>query len=121
MLGAAAAAGMMIMGQGVASANVAWCIADPPVQVVTPDGHNLMVNTAVYLPPASQHLKSSVAESASAQPDGSGGTLITVRVVVPAGISGASVVSSENRYQMVARGYGAGGTTVTLYLDVPAA
>ena len=110
---------MLAAGQAVGSANVFWCGSDPPIQVVTPAGHNIMVNNVVSVPVAYRHLVSSVAEDASAAPDGHGGTLVTVHVYVPEGVSQAAVVSSENRFQVAARSAGAGGETVTLYLDVP--
>jgi hypothetical protein len=108
-------AGAMLMATSVgASANFAWCMSDPPIQVVTPGGHNLTVNNMVYLPPYALHLKNSVTDSATVQPDGRGGTLITVHVVVPAP---SHVVSSEARYQV--RSEKDGSNVITLYLDVP--
>ena len=108
-------AGAMLMATSVgASANFVWCMSDPPIQVVTPGGHNLVVNNMVYLPPYALHLKSSVTDSATVQPDGHGGTLITVHVVVPAP---SHVVSSEARYQV--RTEKDGSNVISLYLDVP--
>lgn len=108
-------AGLMLMATPVgASANLVWCMSDPPIQVVTPGGHNLVVNNMVYLPPYALHLKSSVTDDASARSDGYGGTLVTVHVYVPAP---AHVVASENRYQVTAQRDGA--DVVTLFLDVP--
>lgn len=99
---------------GAVSANMVWCLEDPPIQVVTPGGHNLTVNNMVYLPPYAVHLKGTITDDASAAPDGRGGTLITVHVHVPAP---AHVVSSEYRYQVSSQKDGS--TVVTLYLDVP--
>lgn len=110
------ACAMLVAGQGVASANMAWCLSDPPIQVVTPGGHYLVVNNLVYLPPSALHLKNQIYDDASAAPDGRGGTLITVHVHVPSSVS-AHVVSSENRYQVSTQKDGA--TVITLYLDVP--
>lgn len=118
--GTLVAACMLVVGQGAASANVMWCLSDPPIQVVTPDGRYVMVNNQVYVPPAAVHLKGAITDSAVATPDGSGGTLITVRTFIPAGMTAAQVVSSENRYGISDLKYGAGGTTVTTYLDIPA-
>ncbi|TMC50892.1 MAG: hypothetical protein E6J20_16665 [Chloroflexi bacterium] len=105
---------LLVAGGGTASANMAWCVSDPPIQVVTPGGHNLTVNNLVYLPPYALHLKNRITDDASAAPDAKGGTLITVNVHVPAN---AHVVSSEYRYQVSSQkdGY----TLITLYLDVP--
>ena len=108
------AGAMFVGGEGVASANMAWCVADPPIQVVTPGGHNLVVNNQVYLPPYDMHLKDEITDGAVVQPDGHGGTLITVYVHVPAH---SHVVSSENRYQVSAQKDGS--YLITLHLDVP--
>lgn len=99
---------------GAASANMVWCMEDPPIQVVTPGGHNLTVNNMVYLPPYAVHLKGSITDDASTAPDGRGGTLITVHVHVP---TSAHVVSSEYRYQVSSQKDGS--SVITLYLDVP--
>ena len=108
-------AGAMLMATSVgASANFAFCESDPPVQVVTPGGHVLVVNNTVYLAHGSQQLLSAVTETASAQPDGKGGTLITLSVFVPVS---AHVVASVYRYQVSAAGDGSG--VLTLVLDVP--
>ena len=108
-------AGAMFMASSVgASANFAFCESDPPVQVVTPGGHNLQVNSQVFLAHGSQQLASAVTETASAQPDGKGGTLITVSVFLPVS---AHVVASVNRYKVSAAGDGSG--VLTLVLDVP--
>jgi hypothetical protein len=105
---------MLVAGSAVASANMAWCVSDPPIQVVTPGGHNLTINNQVYLPPNAKHLKGQITDDATAKPDGKGGTLITVHVHVPAH---AHVVSSENRYRLSDQRDG--DTVVILYLDVP--
>ena len=108
-------AGAMVMATSVgASANFVWCMSDPPIQVVTPGGHNLTVNNMVYLPPYALHLKKKVTDSATVQPDGHGGTLITVHVFVPAP---SHVVSSEARYQVRSEKYGS--NVISLSLDVP--
>ena len=112
--GALLGGAMVCAGGGGASANMAWCVSDPPIQVVTPGGHQLLVNNQVYLPPYAMHLKGQVTDDAKAEPDGRGGTLITVYVHVPAH---SHVVSSDNRYRVTtARD---GSELITLYLDVP--
>ena len=113
-LGGLLAGVMLVGGSAVASANMAWCLSDPPIQVTTPGGHNLMVNNQVYLPPSAKHLKGQITEDATAQADGHGGTLITVHVHVP---EQAHVVSSENRFRLSDQGDG--DSVVTLLLDVP--
>lgn len=108
-------AGAMMFATSVgAAANVTFCESDPPIQVVTPGGHNLQVNTQVYFARGSQQLPQAVTETSSAQPDGNGGTMITVNVFLPAP---AHVVASVNRYKVSVAGDGS--AVVTLYLDVP--
>jgi len=111
-----AVGGMLLFGAGAVSANVAWCVSDPPVQVVTPGGTTLTVNNLVWLPPTALHLKKQIWDQATAQPDGRGGTLVTVTVHVPAGFA-AHVESSEYRYAVSTQGNGA--SAIILYLDVP--
>jgi hypothetical protein len=116
--GVLAAGGMFVAGQVVASANVAWCIWDPPAQVETAGGVNLTVNTQVSVPQSQIHYLSHVTETTATSPDATG-TLVTVNVTLPAGITSALVTSSVNRYTVSASAIGQGGETVTLYLDVP--
>jgi hypothetical protein len=120
VVGALAVGMLFVGGQGAASANVMWCLSDPPLQVVTPGGHNLSVNNMVYLSVVDRHIASQITDDASALPDGKGGTLITVHVFVPEGAHGAHVVSSNYRYEVTAsNGTPSGGTVLTLQLDVP--
>ena len=121
VLGVVAAGGMVLGFAGPASANIAWCMEDPPVQVATPTGSNLMVNTTVSVVRTEVHSLRAVQTTTASAPDGHGGTLITVQVALPAGISTAKITSSVNRYQVTASATAPGGSTVTLYLDVPAA
>src|SRR5579864_4952316 len=119
VVGTLAAGLMLVAGAAPASANVAWCVSDPPIELVTPGVHNIAVNNTVYLPPMYLHLMSQVSEGASARSDGHGGTLVTVNVRIPSGISQAHIVSSENRFQVSSQAGAEGGLVVTLYLDVP--
>ncbi len=120
VVGALAAGLFAVAGQGAASANVMWCVSDPPVQVVTPGGQNLVVNNMVYLSVADRHYASLITDDAVAAPDGRGGTLITIHVYVPSAVHGAFTVSSDNRYKVSTSGGGTAGTVITLHLDVPA-
>jgi hypothetical protein len=117
LLGGLLAGTLFVAGSGEASANVAWCISDPPILVVTPGGHYIVVNNMVYLPPQALHLKNRITDDASATSNGRGGTLVTVHVHVPATAGRAHVISSENRFRLSAQQDGQ--TTITLYLDVP--
>ena len=115
------AAALSFAGGGTASANVVWCVYDPPLRVVTPGGAILTVNNTVYLPPSQRHLASHFPASATIAPDGHGGSLIVVQVQIARGITSAHVVSSVYRFQVSAGGGGPGGTVVTTNLDVPSA
>ena len=105
---------MLFVTATPASANVSWCIWDPPLQVVSPGGHNLVVNTQVSMSAGSQSLRDEVVEYAAAQSDARGGTLVTVSVWVPAQ---SRVVASVFRAGVSAQQSGTG--QLTLYLDVP--
>jgi hypothetical protein len=113
----------LAFGQVAASANAEWCVSDPPLQVVTPGGHNLMVNNMVYLSQVNQqgnsNTKGQTTETATVASNGRGGTLITVRVAIGEGVQQAKVVSSVNRYQVSQQGTAPGGGVIFLYLDVP--
>jgi hypothetical protein len=110
----AAVGAMFVAGSGSASANLAWCVSDPPVHVVTPGGSNLTINNMVYLPAGAQHLQNQISDGATVASDGNGGTLVTVHVYVPAA---AHVISSEHRFGLSTEGDGT--SVITLYLDVP--
>ena len=105
---------LILAAQTPVSANILWCVSDPPIQVESPGGHNLTINNQVYLPPKAVHLKSQVREYAFATRDTDGGTLITVDVFVP---ERSHVVSSENRWRV--SDANDGDSVVTLYLHVP--
>jgi len=115
------AAGLLVAGEATASANVVWCLYDPPIQVVTPGGQTLVVNNTIYLPPYERHLAKHFPATATVASDGHGGTHITIHVQIASGVSSAHVVSSVNRFQVSSGGGGTGGTVVTTDLDVPAA
>jgi hypothetical protein len=116
----ALAAGLLVLGGQGASANVMWCMSDPPIQVVTPGGHYLSVNNMIYMSPVDRHIARLITDDATAAPDGKGGTQITVHVHIPSGAHGASVVSNNYRYRVTKTGgTSGGGTVLTLMLDVP--
>ncbi len=119
VVGVLAAGLLAVAGQASASANVVWCLSDPPILVATPGGHNLMVNNMVFLPPQAVHLKSRITDSAAAVPDGHGGTLVVVWVRVPEGVGHAVVVSADNRYRITTSASTEGGQLTVLLLDVP--
>jgi hypothetical protein len=115
----------LVMGHGAALANAEWCVSDPPLQVVTPGGQNLMVNNMVYLAQSQSNqqgnfnTKGQTTETATVASNGPGHTLITIRVDVADGVQQARVVSSVNRFQVSSQGTGSAGSVIFLYLDVP--
>jgi len=119
--GVVAAAAMVVGGAVVASANVIWCLEDPPVQVQTPTGTNLTVNVTVAVPQYQAKYINDVLVTTLTAPDGAGGTLITVNVTVPATISTANVGITVKKYKITDSATVPGGGTTTLHLDVPAA
>lgn len=116
---AAAAVGVAIAASGGASANVLWCLSDPPIQTTTSGGTNLTVNTKLYASSSDRHELSSVTEDIVSSPDGAGGTLVTVYVFVPSTIGSLLVVAQVQRYGESATGSGSAGSTITLTMDVP--
>jgi hypothetical protein len=116
-------AGAMLVGSALsASANIAWCIEDPPVQVQTPTGTYLVVNTSVSVPTHDAKYLAEVVVDAVTSADGAGGTLITVYVSVPATINVARVTASVQKFQVYSASTTVtGGSSATIVLDVPAA
>ena len=116
------AAGALVVGGAVsASANILWCMDDPPVQVQTPSGSNLTVNVSVAVPQHQVKYINDVKVTTTTAPDGAGGSLITLNVAVPATISVAKVSVSVNKFKVTDAATVPGGATTTLHLDVPAA
>jgi hypothetical protein len=121
MLGLFGALILLIAAAGTASANLSWCVSDPPIQVVTPAGNHVTVNNMIYIAQSESRLGSAITESATAAAIGPGHTLITVLMGLPSGITLAHVVSSVYRYRVSSQADGTGGTIITLFLDVPIA
>jgi hypothetical protein len=115
----AMALGLVAAAPGTASANILWCVGDPPVQVVTPGGNYVEINNYLYTAPAYAHLASQITADGSAASDGAGGSLVTIYVHVPSSLSRLYVVSADLHYQVTTTGSGTGGTEITLTLDVP--
>jgi hypothetical protein len=114
-------AAMTVGGAGAASANIAWCTADPPVHVDTESGANVTVSTSVTVPRAEAGYLKDVTSDAVVTANGTGGTNIAVSVYLPATISTAIVVAEVKRYHVSSTATGVGGSTVMLYLTVPVA
>ena len=102
-----------------ASANLAWCVYDPPVQVESPQGQNLTVNTFVYFAPSARHVAWKVTSDATVEAGAPGWTTIIVNVYVPAGAGPVHVVAVNQRYKITEAQDGFGGDVMTFTLDVP--
>ncbi len=118
LAGGAAACGLLAASPAGASANIMWCVGDPPEQMSSPSGTNFTVNTQVYTTNSRQHLSQQITEEVTSAPDGSGGTLVTVTVFGPRG-QNLSVIASVYKYGVSAQASGSGDVVVTL--DVPVA
>src|SRR5436309_14636378 len=94
VVGVLAAGVMLVAGAGSASANIAWCFEDPPVQVQTPAGTSLTVNVSVSVAQGEARFMKSVAVDAVTAPAAARGTLITVNVSVPTTVTTANVTPS---------------------------
>ncbi len=114
----AVAAALMALGPVSASANIMWCVGDPPIQVVTPAGTRIMVNTYVYASAPSLRLAGQTTVQAVAQPDGSGGTLITVYVQAPQGQYVTVLTTVHRGHGDITQG-ASGVGDFTMVLDVP--
>src|SRR5438105_15764134 len=119
VVGVVAAGAMVIGGAGSASANVVWCMSDPPVQVQTPSGSNLTVGVGVSVPQYQAKYISSVDVQALTAPAVNGGTLITIFVAVPPSITAAHITASVKRYKVSTSATVPGGGFTILYLSVP--
>ena len=119
--GVLAAGAMVVGGAASASANLAWCMSDPPVQVQTATGTNLTVNVTVAVPQHYAKYINDVTVHTATAPDGAGGTLITLDVTVPATIPTANIGVTVKKYKINDSTSVPGGATTTLHLDVPAA
>jgi hypothetical protein len=118
LAGGAVACGLAVALPVVASANVMWCVGDPPVQMSSADGTNFTVSTQIFTTGNKQHLSQLVDERVTSAPDGHGGTLVTVEIVGPAGTP-MTVVASVNKVKVSNQASGTGDVIVTL--DVPIA
>ena len=119
VVGSVAAVGLLVGGGASASANIMWCVSDPPVQLETAGGTNLTVGVSVAVPKGQNGYVNDVKVDAVTTPDGSGGTLIAIHVSVPSSISAANVTATVKKYKLSTSASVAGGSSTTLYLVVP--
>ena len=118
LAGAVVACGMLVASPAVASANIMWCVGDPPVQMKSPSGTNFTVTTQIFTSGDRLRLSQLVEEVVVSTPDGHGGTLVTVEILGPAD-QAMMVVASVYKYKVANVAAGVGVVRVTL--DVPVA
>jgi hypothetical protein len=118
LAGGAIACGLTAASTAVASANIMWCVGDPPVQMSTASGTNFTVGTQIFTSGNKQHLSHQLTELVTSVPDGHGGTLVTVEISGPAGQQ-MTVEAAVQKYKVTGRASGTGDVIVTL--DVPVA
>jgi hypothetical protein len=119
LVGAVAAVGLLVSGAASASANIEWCLADPPVQLSTAAGTNLTVNVSVAVPQGEVKYINDVKVDAVTQAYPSGGTLIAIDVTVPSTVSVANVTATVKKYKVSTSASVPSGSTTTIYLVVP--
>jgi hypothetical protein len=121
LVAGALALGLMAAGSASASANIMWCVGDPPVQVASTTGTQFVVNVQLYTSsPSTKKLLGQFTEAVTTTADGSGGTLVTVVVTGPAG-KYVTVVASVNRGKGTVSAQGSGSGEIVVLLDVPIA
>jgi hypothetical protein len=119
LAGVTVACGLTAASTAGATANIMWCVGDPPAQVSSASGTQFNVNTQIYSTVAHQHL-SQYLETVTTTPDGSGGTLVTVDVEGPAG-QYFTVVASVHKGKGTISAQSSGTGEVFVVLDVPIA
>lgn len=96
-----------------------FCEDDPPVQVVTPAGHNLTVNNWVYYSAQDRRLMRQSTFYGTTYPAGPGHTLVVVHMITPYGGAGSiQVTSRTERFGTQAATSGSWGRETELYLIV---
>jgi hypothetical protein len=119
VVGVVAAVGLLVADAASASANIEWCLADPPMQLETAGGTNLTVNVSVAVPQGQVQYINDVKVDAVTQAYPGGGTLITIDVTVPSTVSVANVTVTVKKYKVSTSASVPSGSTTTLYLVVP--
>jgi hypothetical protein len=116
---------LAVAGAGLAvgvAPGMAWssfCEDDPPVQVVTPAGHNVTVNNFLIYERQDRRLMRHATLYATATPAGPGHTLVVIHVLTPEGGHSAIHVNSKtDRFQSRTFADGQWGTEIDLYLTL---
>jgi len=116
---------LAVAGAGLAlgaTPGMAWssfCEDDPPVQVVTPAGHNVTVNNFLIYQRQDRHLMRHAALYATATPAGPGQTLVVIHVLTPAGGHGGIRVNSKSdRFETSTFADGEWGKEIDLYMTL---
>jgi hypothetical protein len=105
-----------------ATPGLAWssfCEDDPPVQVVTPAGHNLTVNNYLIYERQDRRLMKHAQVYATASPAGPGHTLVVIHVLTPpGGHSGIHVNSKTDRFETSTFADGEWGDEIDLQMTL---
>ncbi|MEP7106062.1 MAG: hypothetical protein ABI838_09470 [Chloroflexota bacterium] len=116
-----AATGVALVGTlAAASPGLAYqsfCESDPPVQVVTPAGHNVTINNWMLIETSNRHLLKQVVVYGTTEPYGPGHTLVTIHIHTPHGGQGkVHVTSRSTRFQQNANADGGWGEEIQLQM-----
>ncbi len=117
--------GLLVAGVGLAvgaTPGLAWssfCEDDPPVQVVTPAGHNLTVNNYLIYERQDRRLMKHAQVYATASPAGPGHTLVVIHVLTPpGGHSSIHVNSKTDRFETSTFADGEWGDEIDLQMTL---
>ena len=123
----ALAFGLLAASPGSASASVTWCTWDPPVLVVTPGGHAVVVYDSVWSPSLVNLAVPLETYTTKRSYDSSGRaiTVVDMAISVPTGLLFSYSTMDEvttgllGGGALLARGYGTSGKTVHLQFTIP--
>ena len=121
IVGALSASAALGLAATPALAWNSWCDNEPPVQVVTPDGHHLTINNWISVPVQDRHLLANMVVYGEAERGEQPGTsIVTIHVLTPGGGSRyVHVTSSTDRFRAVTSADGDWDSEITLQLTVP--
>jgi hypothetical protein len=94
-----------------------YCESDPPVQVVTPAGHNVTINNWMTVETTNRHLLKEMVVYGTTEPYGPGQTLVTIHIHTPHGGQGqVHVRSRSTRFEQGAVADGGWGQDIQVQM-----
>jgi hypothetical protein len=118
-LAIAAAVAGLALGATPGMAWSSFCEDDPPVQVVTPAGHNVTVNNFLIYQRQDRRLMRHATLYGTATPAGPGHTLVVIHVLTPTGGEGGIHVNSKTeRFETTTFADGRWGKEIDLYMTL---